>query len=138
MPSAGSSRSTGRSIRAVVAGIVANVALSLGTDQVFHTVGVYPGWGQRMADELFVLALGYRLAYGVLSGWLTACLAPRHPMTHAMILGVIGLVLSLAGAIAAASADLGPAWYSYGLAASAIPTAWAGGLLNRWWRGRTA
>jgi len=50
-------------------------------------------------------------------------------MKHAMILGVIGTVLGLAGAVASSSADLGPAWYTCGLAASPIPTAWLGGWL---------
>jgi hypothetical protein len=117
---------TGRSIWAVTAGIVANVVLSLGTDQLFHVLDVYPPWGQRMTDNLFILALSYRLVYGAGSGYLTAWLAPRNPMKHAMILGVIGTALGLAGAIANGNADLGPAWYTYGLAASAIPTVWLG------------
>lgn len=116
----------GRSAWAVAAGIVANVVLSLGTDQLFHVLDVYPPWGQRMTDNLFILALSYRLVYGAGSGYLTARLAPRNPMKHAMILGVIGTALGLAGAIASGNADVGPAWYTYGLAASAIPTAWLG------------
>lgn len=127
---------TGRSVWAVVAGILANVVLSLGTDQLFHVLDVYPPWGERMADNLFYLALSYRLVYGVLSAYLTSRLAPRNPMKHAMLLGVIGLAISAAGAIATSSADLGPAWYSYGLAASAVPCAWLGGLLHRRRRGR--
>ena len=40
--------------------------LSLGTDQLFHALGVYPAWGQPMRDTgLLLLALGYRFIYDV-------------------------------------------------------------------------
>jgi hypothetical protein len=120
-----------RSVGAVLAGLVVNVVLALGTDQILHATGAYPGWGQRMADPLFTLALAYRLIYGVVSGAVTARLAPRAPMAHALVLGGIGSAAAAAGAIAAATADLGPGWYTWGLAASALPSAWVGGLLDR-------
>jgi hypothetical protein len=120
-----------RSVVAVLAGLVLNVVLALGTDQIFHATGVYPGWGQRMADRLFLLALAYRLIYGGASGMVAAWLAPRAPVAHALVLGGVGCVAATAGAIAAAASDLGPGWYTWGLAASAIPTAWLGGLLDR-------
>lgn len=120
-----------RSAGALLAGLLVNVLLALGTDQIFHSTGVYPGWGARMADRLFVLALAYRLVYGVASGAIAARLAPRAPMAHALVLGGLGCVAAVAGAIAAAGADLGPGWYTWGLAATALPTAWVGGVLDR-------
>jgi hypothetical protein len=117
----------------VLAGFVAIVALSLGTDQVFHSLGVYPPWGQRMSDELFLLATAYRLIYNVAGCYLAARLAPRNPMRHALILGGIGFVLSLAGAIASIPMDLGPMWYPLALVVSALPCAWLGGALHRRW-----
>ena len=44
-------------------------------------------------------------------------------------LGVIGTILSILGAIA--MWDFGPNWYPVLLAASALPSAWLGGLLYR-------
>jgi hypothetical protein len=76
-------------------------------------------------------ALGYRTAYGVVGGYIAARLAPHSPMRHALVLGVIGFVLSAAGAfVAITKHDLGPAWYPIALALISIPTAWLGGFLH--------
>jgi hypothetical protein len=132
------SRRLARSVGAVVAALVANAALSLGVDQLLHVLGVYPPWGQPMADSLFALATAYRVAFGVLSGYIAARLAPDRPMTHALALGVVGVVLSLAALVATWNA--GPAfdtkWYPIALAVVAIPCAWAGGKLHEWSRTR--
>ena len=119
-----------RSAGAVLAGFTAIFALSLATDQVLHSLAVYPPWGQPMREPgLNLLALSYRIVYDVLGSFLTARLAPRAPMRHALILGAIGLVLSTAGAIVGIQMDLGPAWYPILLALTALPCAWAGGAL---------
>lgn len=119
-----------RSIGAVLAGLLTIFILSLGTDQVFHSFGVYPPWGQPMrATGLLLLALGYRFIYDVLGCYLTARLAPRAPMLHALILGGIGTVLSILGAIE--MWNVGPNWFPVALAASALPSAWLGGVLHR-------
>lgn len=119
-----------RSIGAVFAGLLTVVVLSLGTDQILHELKVYPPWGEPMHDpSLNALALSYRLVYGVLGPYITARLAPYAPMGHAMALGILGLVLASAGAYAAMTMDVGPAWYPIALAASSIPTAWLGGWL---------
>lgn len=121
-----------RSIVAVLAGFVAVAVLSLATDQVLHVLDVYPPWGQPMYEtRLNALALSYRIVYTVLGGFITARLAPRAPMRHVMILGVIGLVAATAGAVVAiAVADLGPSWYPIALAVTAYPCTWLGGRLD--------
>ena len=43
-------RRIGRSILAVLAGLVFIFVLSLGIDQLFHVLGVYPPWGEPMND----------------------------------------------------------------------------------------
>lgn len=101
-----------RSTGAVLSEFVAVVVLSLGTDQVLHVLEVYPPWGQPMNDPgLTLLALAYRCVYAVVGSYIAAWLAPRNPMGHALALGVVGFVLSLAGAIATIPMDLGPDWY---------------------------
>ncbi|MCU1307594.1 MAG: hypothetical protein JWN45_2289 [Acidobacteriaceae bacterium] len=123
-----------RSVGAVFAGIVAIFVLSLGTDQVLHVMKVYPPWTEPMFDpRLNLLALSYRIVYGVVGGYITARLAPRYPMRHAIVLGAIGLALSTAGAIAAIPMNLGPSWYPILLALSSMPCAWLGGVLQRRW-----
>src|SRR5918911_4653751 len=126
----------GRSITAVVAALVANAALSLGVDQLLHSLGVYPPWGQPMADSLFALATAYRVVLGVLSGYIAARLAPDRPMKHALALGVVGVVLSLVGLIATWNAGpaFGARWYPIALVIVAMPCAWAGGKIHEWQR----
>lgn len=50
-------------------------------------------------------------------------------MKHAMILGVVGLVLGLVGVVTTWNSGLGPRWYPVLLAALAIPQCWAGGRI---------
>jgi hypothetical protein len=127
----GRTRSRGRSIAAVAAALIANVILSLAVDQVLHVLDVYPPWGQPMyepGDNL--LALSYRIAFGILAGYIAARLAPSAPMRHVRVLAIIAVLLSTAGAIGAVvAADLGPAWYPIALAISADPSVWLGGVL---------
>ena len=120
----------GRSVAALVFGFVAVVVLSLGTDEVLHLLKVYPPWKQPMYDPgLCLLALSYRIVYTVLGSYIAARYAPRAPMGHALILGVVGTVLGTAGAIATIPMHLGPAWYPIAIAVTALPCAWLGGVL---------
>jgi uncharacterized protein YndB with AHSA1/START domain len=121
-----------RSTGAVLAGFIAVVVLSLGTDQVLHVLNVYPPWGQPMADGLFALATGYRILYTIVGGYITARLAPHAPVRHAVILGLVGLVPGVAGVVVAlAKPELGPLWYSIAIAVTGVPCAWLGGVLHR-------
>ena len=125
-------RRRGRSVSAILAGFLAAVVLSLGTDQVLHMLDVYPPWGQPMRDlDDNLLALAYRCVYAAVGSYIAAWLAPRNPMRHALILGAVGFVLSLAGAIATIPMDLGPAWYPIALVVTALPCAWLAGVLHR-------
>jgi hypothetical protein len=120
-----------RSAGAVLAGLVAIFAVSTGVDVVLHATGVFPTWGVRMSDGLFALALAYRTVIDVGGCWLTARLAPRRPMLHALVLGVVGLALSTAAVVATWShVELGPHWYAVALAVSSVPCGWLGGLLG--------
>jgi len=127
-----SSRGRWRSAAAVLIGLVAVVVLSLGTDQLLHVLEVYPPWGQPMHDPgSNLLALSYRIACAVLGSYIAARFARRNPMRHALALGAVGIVLSLAGAIATIPMDLGPKWYPIALVLTALPCAWLGGVLHR-------
>jgi len=130
MRESGQEKNVGRSIWAVVAGFLAVVILSIGTDASLHAAGIFPGLGQRMSDGLFVLATIYRTIYGVVGSYITARLAPYKPMKHAMIGGAIGMVLAAIGALATWNKDLGPHWYPVALIVGALPTAWVGARLR--------
>jgi hypothetical protein len=114
----------------VLVGFIAVAVLSLATDQVLHVLRVYPPWGQTMFDPgLNMLALTYRIVYTVVGGYITARLAPHNPMRHALILGAVGFVAALAGAITTIPMQLGPSWYPIALVATALPCCWIGGAL---------
>jgi hypothetical protein len=121
-----------RSIGALLAGFLAVVVLSLGTDVALHATGVFPPWGQPMSDALFLLATAYRILYAVAGSYITALLAPHRPMQHALAGGVVGLFLSTMGAVATwdRGPAFGPHWYPLALIATAMPCAWAGGRLQ--------
>ena len=61
--------------------------------------------------------------------YIAASLAPYAPMGHALALGVVGLVLSAAGAVA--MWDMSPSWFLVALVLIALPCAWLGGVLHR-------
>jgi len=124
-------RRIGRSIGAVLAGMLAVIVLSIGTDVVLHATGVFPPWGQPASDALLLLATAYRTVYGVAGGYIAARLAPDRPMTHALALGVVGLAVSILGAVVTWNKGpaFGPHWYPLALIVLAMPQAWAGGKL---------
>ena len=121
-------KSIPRSIGAVFAGIVANVAIALALDAFFHAMGAFPQMGEEMSDALFMLALSYRLLAAVAGGYLTAFLAPRNPMKHALILGSIGVLMSSAGTVA--MWDKGHHWYPLALVVISLPLSWFGAKLR--------
>jgi len=119
----------GRSIWAVVAGVLFVVVVSTLVDMALHAAKVYPPMDQPLDDKLAVLATAYRFVISVAGAWLTAKLAPQNPMKHALILGGIGTVLGLAGVVATWNAGLGPRWYAIALMVLAVPQCWLGGKL---------
>ena len=125
-------RSTGRSIGALVAGLVVGIVLSLGTDAIMHVTGIVPPSGQVMSNGLFGLATTYRVIYSVLASYVAARLAPDRPMWHALVLGVVNLVVSLIGTLVTWNKGpaFGPHWYPLSLVLLALPAAWLGGRLH--------
>ena len=118
-----------KSIWAVLAGVLFIIVVTTLVDIVFHVIHVYPPMGQPINDALSLLATAYRIVIGIAGAWLTARLAPSGPMKHAMILGLVGVVLGLVGVVATWNLGLGPRWYPIALAVLAIPQCWAGGKL---------
>jgi hypothetical protein len=123
-------KNIGRSIGAVVAGILVGVILSLGTDEALRAAHIFPAAG-AMSDGLSALATTYRTIYGILSCYIAARLAPSRPMKHALVLGAIGFVVSSAGVVVTWNMEppLGPHWYPIALVVLAMPQAWIGGAL---------
>jgi hypothetical protein len=126
------SRRVGRSVAAVFAGLLINAVLSTGTDVVLSLAGVFPplsqyGQAGTFTNAMLALALVYRTLFGVLGCYVTARLAPHRPFAHSMILGAIGFVIGVAGAITMWEAS--QAWYALAIIAVTLPSAWIGGRL---------
>lgn len=120
----------GRSILALLAGFLVNIAITLPTDMALQALRVLPTQGSPMNDLQSALATAYRTLYSVLSSYIVARLAPRAPMGHALIGAAIGMAIALAGALATWNKSLGPHWYPIVLVLLALPTGWAGGKLR--------
>ena len=121
-----------RSFGALFAGFLVVVVLSIGTDLLMHATGVFPPWGEPMSDSRFLLATVYRILFAIVGSYVTARLAPHRPMKHALLGGVVGLILSTAGAVATwdRGPEFGPHWYPLALVLTALPCALAGGWLR--------
>ena len=129
-------RKSGRILRrigAVLAGLVAVGILDLGIDTILHATGVYPPWFHPMITSLWLLAIGYRTIDGVIGGYIAAWLAPDRPVMHALLLGLIGIVLSTVGVIGTwnKGPEFGPKWYPLTLVGIALPCALIGGLFRK-------
>lgn len=124
-------RRIGRTIGALVAGLAVGLALTLGTDAILHATGVFPPFGQAMSNELFALATVYRVIYSVIASYVAARFAPDRPMWHALVLGVINLLVSLGGTVGTwnRGPEFGPHWYPISLVVLALPAAWLGGRI---------
>lgn len=118
--------STLKSIWAVLAGMLVNVVLSLGTDTALETAGIFtPPSEGFFTTWMMALALAYRLLFTYLGGWATARLAPQNPQRHVRILGIIGTILCIIGVFVAW--DLSAHWYPIALALTAYPATVLGG-----------
>ena len=121
-----------RSTGSVLLGLIATVVLSLATDVVMHSTGIYPPWGQPMGDSQFALATVYRSVYAILGSYIAAQFAPFQPMQHALALAIVGMILAIAGTIATWNG--GPAyarkWYPITLILISVPCGWLGGKLH--------
>ena len=120
---------TWKSVWAVIAGVIVIVVVTTLVDVLLHVVGVFPPMNQPITDALAALATAYRIVISIGGAWLTARLAPQKPLKHALILGGVGTVLGLIGAVATWNMGLGPRWYPVALTVLAIPQCWAGGKI---------
>lgn len=116
---------------AVIAGLAFVIVVSTGLDFVMHSMGVFSMDNTAMTTGNWLLALSYRLVAAIIGGWITARLAQSRPEFFAVVLGIIGTIVGLAGLFAAwmARPQLGPLWYPALLVVTAIPCTWLGAKL---------
>jgi hypothetical protein len=119
-----------RSIAAILVGFVLIAALSFGADAVLRQAmpDMFDASGRVESTALLLLIMGYVGLFAVTGCYLTARLAPRRPMLHALVLGALGLAFNVAGSVA--MWDTAPAWYHAASLALVMPYAWLGGRLR--------
>lgn len=119
----------GKSIWAVVAGLLFTIIVTTLVDFLMHAIGVFGPWDQPLDDRLSAIALSYRVVITIAGGWLTAKMAPQNPMKHAVVLGAIGTLLGVVGIVATWNLAMGPHWYPIAIAVLGLPECWLGATL---------
>jgi hypothetical protein len=109
-----------RSVVAVGAGFFAVMVLSAAADVAFKGAS-------------FEVKLGYELLFVLAAGYVTARIAIRRPLFHALVMGA--LVLAGRALISAAAWDVTPAWFNVGILVLILPVALLGAKLGTWNRG---
>jgi hypothetical protein len=127
-----------RSIVAVIAGFVLVFVLSVGTDGLL--MALFRGQLAESGPEspsVLLLVLGYCFVYLVVGGYVAAWIAGRAEVTHGVVLGSIGLVVSVAltlpmllGLVPVPPQQSLPAWYAVACFISAITGPTLGGYLR--------
>jgi hypothetical protein len=119
-----------RSVVAVVTGFLLIMLLSLGMDTVLRTVlpAAFAADGRVDGVPLLLFMQACVGVFAIAGCWLAARLAPRRPMFHALVLGVLGLAFNIAGSYA--MWHTAPAWYHVLAIVLVLPYAWAGGQLR--------
>ena len=119
-----------KSIAAVLGGLVFIFVTHTGVDRILEASGIFPPPDQGLHTTwMLMLATAYRVILSIAGCYITARLAPSRPVAHALVLGSIGVIGSLAGLSMAISQNLSPLWYPIGLAIISLPSAWVGGKL---------
>jgi hypothetical protein len=117
-----------RIILSIIAGFFVTALLSTAVDHVFHVTGIYPPYGVPFFDTgLLLLAFSYRAVFAVLGSYVTALLAKDQAMKAVLILGSIGSVIWLAGAIV--MWEYASPWYNILGILTGVPLSLMGGKL---------
>lgn len=117
-----------RSVIAIVVGFVLIAALSFGADALMSMA--YPSLMKDRIENLPILcaSLVYVGVFAVFGCYVTARLAPDRPMGHALVLGALGLLFSLA--MMPQAWNTVPAWYNILSLLLVMPYAWIGGRIR--------
>ena len=115
-----------KSIGAIIAGMVTGAVLSVATDFLLEKTGAFPAPEPGLFRWwMLTIALIYRGLYTIISGYVTAYFAPDKPLKHAIILGSIGVAVTILGSIA--NWEKSASWYPVMLILITLPCCWIGG-----------
>jgi surface polysaccharide O-acyltransferase-like enzyme len=119
-----------RSVWAILAGFLFIGVLAFGTDAIIRTMSPWAfdaSGATRNVPILLVMTL-YSAVYGLGGCYIAARLAPSNPMRHAMILGVIGVIVT--ALVTYSMWEHAPAWFNILGVAMVLPLAWYAGRLR--------
>jgi hypothetical protein len=119
-----------RSIVAVAAGFFASNVLSLGGDLLFRRLSpdAFDDKGLARGDGTLFTIMGYEALFALIAGYVTARIAIRRPMAHALVMG--GLVLLGRVPTALVAWSTAPAWFHIGVMLLIVPAALLGVKLS--------
>lgn len=121
----------GRSVLAVIGGAIVMV-----TGIALVSMALVSWMPQRPAGPSAIAALAILLALNLIvacfAGGVTAALAPRDPLRHALALGIVQAILY--GVSALASRGSVPAWFHVGFLLFVVPLVVLGGRVRAWRR----
>jgi hypothetical protein len=120
-----------RSIGAVAAGCLAMMVLALSASQLVRQSvpqHIISGGDPEAPETLVLLFLLAAAGAAVMAGsFLAGRVAPRRPMLHALVVGGIAYMVSLA--VTAILWTEAPRWFHMAAVLLQVPAAWLGGLL---------
>lgn len=117
-----------KSVGAIIIGLIAGSILTILGDYIMVATGLMNM--ERFVDtplHILLIVILYRFVFNAVGCYVTAKLASSKPMLHALALGIIGFVLSLAGTFFM-WAQATP-FYNIAIILIALPSAWIGGKL---------
>jgi hypothetical protein len=119
-----------RSILAVTAGFILAAVLDLGADFAARMVvpDSFDTFGNATDAGLLAVTLVYSSLSGILGAFVTARLAPSHPVRHALILGVVVQFVAIWATVQ--MWGTAPAWYHIIALIAVLPESWLGGVLG--------
>ena len=119
-----------RSILAVVVGYLFIGLLSFGADAGLRSAfpDAYSPTGRVDSLGILLLTMAYVAIIAIAGCYITARMAPRNPMKHALILGVLGVITQVA--MWAQFWNTAPAWFHIVSALLVMPYAWIGGRIR--------
>lgn len=119
-----------RSIAAVAAGFLLIPLLNFATLAILGRVApeTFPAGAPVTDVAALVLTCAYVAVYGIAGCYVTARLAPSRPLLHALVVGGLGLAVSIP--VALQNWADAPAWFNVYNLLAVMPYAYLGGWLR--------
>jgi len=128
------SNSIFKSIGVILLAFAVIALLSMLTDFLLESIGALPNPQKGLFEKWAIfLVLFYRGVYTIFAGFIVAKLAPTKPMLHAIILGIIGTLITVIAVSSPSFSEKAPLWFGFTLAAITIPCLWLGVRIKRSW-----